>query len=92
MQRYSSKGSSSFREKEERAASLAAGLVLPQVSVKQDSSLVDRETMAAQNLAKPKSQLLCILHRHLHEIRLPHPLQLKVVVPTPGRCKQEHKV
>lgn len=51
MQRYSSKGSSSFREKEERAARLAAGLVLPHVSIKQGSS-IDRETMAEQNLAE----------------------------------------
>lgn len=52
MQRYSSKGSSSSREKEERAASLAVGLVLPHVSLKQGSSIIDRETMAEQNLAE----------------------------------------
>lgn len=52
MQRYSSKGSSSFREKEERASRLAAGLVLPHVVVKQGSSIIDREAMAAQSLAQ----------------------------------------
>lgn len=60
MQRYSSKGSSYLGEKEEKAASLAAGLVLPHVSVKSGSSIVDRETTAAQNLAG--AQVSAALH------------------------------